>query len=86
MADTFQEYTPGLESPASYLTAVVPDDATDLAVASRALNVAQSGFVRVTTVGGDEATVFVAAGGAFPVRAQRVWQTGTTATNIVAMY
>ena len=86
LVDTFQQYTPGLESPASHLATVVPSDTTDLAVTSRALNVAQSGFVRVTTIGGDVETVFVAAGSAFPVRAQRIWSTGTTATNVVVMY
>lgn len=85
MADPFQQYTPGLESPASHLDAVVPSDTTDLTTACRALNVGESGFVRVTTVGGDTETIFIAAGSAFPVRAQRVWSTGTTATNIVAL-
>lgn len=86
MADTFQQYTPGLESPASHLTAVTPSDTDDLVFASRALNVGESGFVRVTTVDGDTETIFIAAGGAFPVRVQRVWSTGTTATSIVALY
>ncbi|MEO0691877.1 MAG: hypothetical protein AAFY90_03265 [Pseudomonadota bacterium] len=86
MADTFQQYTPGLESPASHLAAVTPSDTDDLASASRALNVGQSGFVRVTTVAGDTETLFVGAGSAFPVRVQRVWSTGTTATSIVALY
>ena len=86
MADTFKRFTSGLESPATRLNAVIPDDATDLAFASRALNVGASGYVRVTTTDGDIATVFVSAGAAFPVRARRVWSTGTTATSIVAMF
>lgn len=86
MADTFREYTPGLESPPSHLAAVTPSDTNDLATASRALNVEQNGFVRVTTVGGDTGTLFIAAGCTFPVRVRRVWSTGTTATGIVALY
>lgn len=85
MADAFTTYTPGLESPAKHLDPVLPDDGADLATASRAINVAQSGFVRLTTVEGDTATVYVAAGIAFPIRARRIWSTGTTATSIVAM-
>jgi hypothetical protein len=85
MTDRFEHHTPGLESPAAFLLAVTPDDATDLPVASRALNVAQSGLVQVTTSGGSVASVYIAAGTAFPVRAIRVWATGTTATGITAL-
>jgi hypothetical protein len=48
---------------------VTPDDATDLPVSSRALNVTQSGLVQLTTTGGSVASVYIAAGTAFPVRA-----------------
>jgi hypothetical protein len=67
MTDRFEQHTPGLESPASHLVPVTPDDTTDLAMISRALNVAQSGFVQVTTSGGSVASVYIAAGTAFPV-------------------
>jgi precorrin-3B methylase len=86
MADAFSNYTSGLESPATHLQAIAPDDAQDLQNASRALNVATSGTVQVTTVSGDSARVFVAAGVAFPLRASRIWSTGTSATGIVVMY
>ena len=86
MIDTFEGIALGLDSPATRLTAVVPDDGADLAHASRAINAAGAGLVRVTTLGGDTATVFVAAGIAFPLRVSRIWQTGTTATGIVVLY
>lgn len=86
MNDLFTNFAGGLESPASALVPAVPDDAQDLPQASRALNVAQSGTVRITTVLGTTATVHVAAGIAFPVRARRIWATGTTAADIVVMY
>jgi hypothetical protein len=86
MPDLFESHTPGLESPAAHLTSVTPSDIADLQQACRALNVAASGAVRVTTVSGDIATITVAAGVPFPVRCRRVWATGTTATGIVAMY
>ena len=85
MNDHFAQFTPGLESPATHLDEVVPSDTANLENVSRALNVAGSGLVRVTTCDGDIATVSIAAGTAFPVRAVRVWATGTTATGIVAM-
>lgn len=85
MTDAFNTYTPGLESPASHLQAITPSDTADLPTFSRALNVSTTGQVRVTTVSGTTQSVFVAAGVAFPVRARRIWATGTTATGIVAM-
>lgn len=86
MTDTFQNYTSGLQSPATHVANITPDDATDLAVASRALNVAQGGAVQVTTVGGTTATITVAAGVVMPVRVIKIWQTGTTATGITVLY
>ncbi|TDX21875.1 spike base protein, RCAP_Rcc01079 family [Rhodovulum visakhapatnamense] len=85
MNDIFARHTGGLESPAAELTPISPSDSSDLTHASRALNVATTGFVRVTTVRGTTATVFIAAGIAFPVRVTRVWATGTTADGIVAL-
>jgi hypothetical protein len=85
MSDPFEHHMPGLESPATLLLEVIPDDAADLPLPSRALNVTQSGTVQVTTTGGSTATIFIAAGTGFPVRATRVWATGTTATGITAM-
>lgn len=86
MADIFSSHSEGLSSPPSNLMGVVPDNAQDLPYVSRAINVAQSGALRVTTLGGTVETVTVAAGIAFPLRAQRIWSTGTTATGIVVMY
>ncbi len=84
--DKFSDHSVGLDSPVTRMFPVIPDDATDLPHTGRALNVAQSGKVQITTCEGDTATVYVAAGLAFPVRAVRIWQTGTTATDIVVMY
>ena len=86
MADTFETFHHDVSSPPQHLFAITPNDGADLATAVRALNVSAAGTVRVTTVGGDTETIYVAAGGAFPVRAIRVWSTGTTATGIVGMY
>lgn len=85
MADAFANFTSGLESPALRVFDVTPSDTTDLEEVSRALNVGTSGTVRLTTVQGTTATIQIAAGIAFPIRAERIWSTGTTATNIVAL-
>lgn len=86
MPDIFDMHSSGLESPASYLAEVTPTDTADLAMASRGINVAQSGAVRVTTIEDTTATLTVAAGIVMPVRVKKIWATGTTATGIVVMY
>lgn len=85
MKDPYADFRPGLESPATRLAAVEPDDTADLVWTTRALGVAQAGMVRVTTHEGDTGDIYVAAGVPFPVRVRRVWATGTTATGIVAL-
>lgn len=85
MTDLFEDFTITLDSPPTRLYLATPSDTTDLPLASRAVNVATSGTIRVTTTQGDVATIFVAAGVAFPVRASRIWSTDTTATGIVVM-
>lgn len=86
MADTFSSHTEGLNSPPSNLIAVTPSDSTDLPHVSRGLNVAQSGTVRVTTLGGTTADITIVAGIVMPLRVARVWASGTTATGIVALF
>ncbi len=85
MTDRFKRTVSSITGPATELYPITPDDATDLATAVRAIAVATSGAVRVTTVGGSDATVYVIAGAPFPVRVSRVWATGTTATGLVGL-
>lgn len=86
MKDTFGGFAGGLESPPTHLVAATPSDGADLPHASRAINVAGAGAVRVTTIGGTTGTLHVAAGVPFPIRATRIWQAGTTETGIVVLY
>jgi hypothetical protein len=80
--DKFAAYpdAPGL--PATSLIEIVPDDGADLPQVVAGLNVATPGTVRVTTRDGSTGSVFVEAGIVFPIRARRVWATGTSATGI----
>lgn len=51
------------------------------------LYIGGAGNLKVTTAGGDEVTFNgVFAGTFFPVQVLRVWATGTTATNIIALW
>lgn len=86
MSDPFQSFSKSLTTPPTGGSAVAPSDANDLPVPTRALNVAGAGFVRVTLLDGDVVTLSVAAGVLFPLRAVRIWATGTTAADIVALY
>lgn len=87
MADKFESYASGLSSPGSGAAAITPSDTVDLPVSARAVYIGSSGNVAVITVGGDEVTfVNTAAGSTLPVRVARVKATGTTSTNLVAIY
>lgn len=85
MTDIFQSHAAGLESPATRLIAVAPDDDANLPLVTRAIAVGTEGFVQVTTMMGDTGRIFIAPGAPFPIRVSRVWSTGTTATEIVGL-
>jgi hypothetical protein len=86
MPDRFEHYTASLEAPPSGGRAIIPSDEADFAVATRGLNVGASGAVHLTTVDGSDLTLQVAPGIVFPIRARRIWATGTTALDIVGLY
>ena len=87
MADTFEKYKDGLDSPALHAVAVTPHDSTDLTNDARSLYVGVTGDVTLLTSGG-EVILFTAvpAGAILPIRTRRVNATATTATSIVALY
>ena len=60
---------------------------TDLAVSGAVVFIGVGGDVKVTTVSGDTATFKnLADGSVLAVQVRRVWATGTTATDMVALY
>lgn len=81
-------YPHGLDAPAMHAAAVTPSDSTDLASATRGLYVGTGGDVKVNTSGGETGIVFTAVPGGtvLPIRVTRVLSTGTTASNIVALW
>ncbi len=86
MSDSFADHSVGLTAPAIHAEAITPNDGADLANATRALYIGQPGNVRVRTVGGDIVTFAGMQGGVvYPIRADRVLATGTTASDIVGL-
>lgn len=80
--DRFSSFPTTPDQPATSVVEIIPSDDTDLDEVLLGLNVETRGLVRVTTLDGSSATVFVAEGIFFPLRVARVWATGTTATGI----
>jgi len=76
-----------MQDPAIRAAAVTPSDSTDLGDV-RGLYIGGAGDVAIRAKGNDAAVthVGVTAGSYMPIRAQYVYSTGTTATNIVAWY
>lgn len=66
--------------------AVTPHDTNLLARPAKSLYIGGTGAVKVTTQDGTDLTFAAVAVGFFPVRCIRVFSTGTTATNIIAVY
>jgi hypothetical protein len=86
MTYPYSSYSQSEFSPARNAVAVTPSDSENLATSAKALWVGQIGDVSVDTVGGQTAVVFKNCLGVLPVTAVRVRATGTTATDIVALY
>jgi hypothetical protein len=86
MTDTYSSYAASLTAPAINSAAITPDDSTDLAYVSRAISVDVEGFVKYAPLGtqGDAiVTRLLVAGVQHPIRAKRIYATGTTATGVV---
>ena len=75
--------------PALSAAVVVPNDAADLPNFSRMLYVGVGGLgkhVKVTTLNGDTVEFKNVPTGILMVQARKVWSTGTTATDILALW
>jgi hypothetical protein len=87
MTDSFRKHTRSLTSPPEHGLAVVPNDATDLPHVTRAIYVGGSGDVAVRLQDGTVLSFAnVAAGALVPIRVGRVLATGTTASQILALW
>ena len=85
--DKFASFTPGLDSPAGNVVAVTPIDTANLAQVTRALYIGGAGNVQITDPNGNETVLEnLAVGVVLPIRASKIWNTNTTATDIVALW
>lgn len=90
--NNFSQNDPGVMSPFTRGVAITPSDTTDLAEIPRALNVhkgtgGSTTDIRVLLWGDtDPVTLTFQVGYVVPIRARRVYATGTDATRIVALY
>ena len=79
--------SPRLMTPITKAAAVTPSDTTDLTAPTRAIYIGGAGNLKIDTLGGDTVTLNALAVGVIHwVQVKRVYSTGTTATNIVALY
>ena len=87
MEDNFKSRYRNLESPAANAFAIVPNNTSDLAYATRAIYVGGDGNITLVTIE-DETVTFVGvkAGSILPISVKRVNATLTTATNLVGLY
>lgn len=76
-----------LSSPKGGAFSITPNDSADLAIGATAIYIGSDGNITVDTSFGDTvAFVGVLSGTVLPVRARRVYSTGTTASNLVGLY
>lgn len=86
MNDPFPYTATGMSGPAINAFAISPDDATDLALTTRALYSGAGGDIAVIMQGGGTITFkAVPAGVILPLRVQRVMLSGTTALDLCGL-
>lgn len=91
MADRFGSYGDTVSSPATRVTSIVPNDTNDLTDIPKGIYVGTGGDIAMIGLNAPaEATGVVwknvPAGSLIPFRARRVLATGTTASNMLALY
>jgi hypothetical protein len=88
MADAFATRADDVSAPARRTTAIVPHDTNDLADLPKAIYIGGGGDVALMAVADNTARTFkaVQVGSILPIRVRRVLATGTTATNLIALY
>lgn len=72
--------------PAGNAAAITPDDDNDLDTPTRAIYIGTSGDVKVDLVDSGTVTFANVPIGILPVQAKRVYDTGTGASNLVALW
>ncbi|PVX28991.1 spike base protein, RCAP_Rcc01079 family [Sphingomonas pokkalii] len=88
MADSFANSADHVAAPATRAVAVVPSDGTPLPDIPKGLYIGTGGTITMRGVNATADTVWknVASGTILPLRAQYVRASGTTATDMLALY
>ena len=87
MADNFASHAVGMDGPAQGGATISPHATNPLPNFTRAIYVGGSGDLACEMVSGEVVTfVGLIAGAVYPFRVQKVFATGTTATNLVGLY
>jgi hypothetical protein len=86
MSDPFRHEKVNRESPARNAAAVTTHNTNDLPVVARALWIGGEGDISVIMAGDDTPVTFRGVFGLVPFSVRRVRTTGTTATDIVAIW
>ena len=73
-------------APPTKAAAVTPSDSTDLTTTAKSLYIGTTGDVKVTLAGGSVVTFSAHPVGYLLAEVARVWSTGTTASNILALF
>lgn len=86
-SNPFELSADSVSSPARNCVAIVPNDATDLPVVTKAIYVGTGGNIVVRTIEGAADVTFanVPTGTVLPIRARAIRATGTTASQIVGL-
>lgn len=85
--DIFSRFQQDNYSPITHAAEVAPSDAEELAYVTRALYVGDGGSVKVTMQDSGVVTfVAVPTGTTLPIRVKKVFDTGTDADSIVALW
>jgi hypothetical protein len=80
-------YAASQNSPAVGGFAITPSDTADMPLGpTRSIYVGVTGDLKVTMIDGTTIVISNAAVGYHPLRALRVWSTGTAATNLTGLY
>ena len=88
MTDKFERYDTVLDSPGKSAFNVTPNNSANLTYVSRGIYIGTTGNINCIFVG-DSANTLLAnlpTGGFYSFRIAKIWATGTTADNIVAIY
>lgn len=83
----YNKHIKRLDSPAYNAFAISPSDSSNLSQQTRGIYVGGDGNLKVTTAGGDTVTFQNAvAGTVLPVRAIKVFNSGSSATGLIGLY